>query len=97
MVPGSTTYRPDGQASRCLPFVSLVSGAVLERSAPFTEIPRADSSTTSPDLATIGFNRGAAPSWQIPGSRYPRTMANVANGSAGQNSTILAPASAVVI
>ena len=29
MVPGSTTYRPDGHASRCLPFVSLVSGAVF--------------------------------------------------------------------
>ena len=62
MVPGSTTYRPDGQASRCLPFVSVVSGAVFGRSTPFTEIPRADTSTTSPDLATMGFNRGAAPS-----------------------------------
>ena len=48
-------------------------------------------------LATTGFSRGAAPSRQSPGSRYPRTMASVANGSAGQNSTRFAPASAVVM
>ena len=50
-------YRPKGHALRGRPLVSFESGAVLGRSTPLTEIPRADSSTISPAEATTGLSR----------------------------------------
>jgi hypothetical protein len=63
---------------------------VFGSSRSFTDIPLADSSTTSAGRAAMGLASGSAPSGQFPRPLYPRSTDNLANGSAGQNTTKLA-------